>query len=53
LSTFGFASGEGANLTRFFGMAVMPDGEARSDTLHRRLNHRVQQMYEVSKPSKQ
>jgi hypothetical protein len=52
LSTFGFANGEGANLTRFFGMAVMPDGDDRTDALHRRLNHRVQQMYEVSKPSK-
>lgn len=53
LSAFGFVNGEGENLKRFFGMAVMPDGDDDSDALHRRLNHRVEQMYEVSKPSKQ
>lgn len=51
-STFGFVNGEGASAKRFFGVGVMPQDSDRDDALHKRLNHRVQQMYEVSKPAR-
>lgn len=52
LSTFGFANGEGSKVKRFFGVAVMPGADEDNDALLRRLNFRVQQMYEVSKPAR-
>ncbi|MDX2009413.1 MAG: hypothetical protein SFW67_04440 [Myxococcaceae bacterium] len=47
-STIGYVDGEGPTAKRFFGVAVMPDDT--DDSLGKRINHRVQQLYEVSKP---
>ncbi len=49
-SIIGYVNGEGPTAKRFFGVAVMPD--EGDDSLGRRINHRVSQMYEVSKPAR-
>jgi hypothetical protein len=51
MSTFGFQRGADPS-TRFFGVAVLPQGAESSDELGKRIGFRVRQMEEVSRPNK-